>query len=62
MKLCLAFNGERKSKNTAVTIKSYRYCRIHFTDFLLLFALSPSLILGIKKGRHFADLNETIAI
>ena len=62
MKLCLAFNGERKSKNTAVTIKSYRYCRIHFTGVLLFFALSLPLILGIKKGRRFADLKGNLAI
>ena len=47
---------------TVVTITSYRYYRIHFTGVLLFFALSLPLILGIKKGRRFADLKGNLAI
>lgn len=39
MKPCLVFNGERKSKKTAVTIKSYRYCRILIAILFFSFAL-----------------------
>lgn len=47
--------------DTAVTIKSYRYCRIHFTPTSFHFSWPAPSIFGHKKSRPSAGMCENLA-